>query len=113
MKTTDTEKELTELVAVYPEKKRDKPLIATFHFYILREGLDVRGGKILRLKNKKLFVQLPQSVGYDSETDKPIYFPVLTFMDRAYHDAIRQEIIGKVIKEWKRLEAKKKTARQS
>lgn len=116
MKTTQQESNLVELVGIYPEESEKNNLLATFHFFLIREKLDVRGGKIVKMKNNKIFIQLPQSRGFDPDLKKLVYFPVLTFLDADYQKAMREEVIQKVMMEWKKLTSKrpkKKTARQS
>ena len=91
-----------ELVAIYKEKNR-KNILATFHVYLSDKDIDIRGGKIFKLRNGKLFIQMPQGYGTDEITGGKISFPILSFTDAEYEKKVRYEIIKVVTKECKKM----------
>jgi len=102
MKPTQNEPQI-ELVGVYPEK-HNKKIFATFHIYLTDRDIDIRGGVVFKLKDGTLFVQVPQGRGTCDETGKMIKFPIVSFTDKDYEKAVRQEVKRLVLEEMKKQE---------
>lgn len=89
-----------EYVGFYPwkGKKHVKMPLGTIHIYCIDLGLDFRGIKVFRGK-ERLFFMPPGSTTKDSETGKMVRYPFLSFTNKQDQDEMLRFMIEDCSKE--------------
>lgn len=88
-----------ELIEFYPRKiPKNKSFVGTFHVYIEDFDIDIRGINVYKIA-KGFMVRLPDLVGKDPVTKKPVRYPLFQFANKVKHQAFVREI-AKLVNEY-------------
>lgn len=87
-----------EIVEVYLFSKRPNGTRSgSVHAYIPEMGMDLRGCTV-SIRAKNIFVHLPYQKGFDEETQKPVFFPVVSFTDLAKMKDFKNSVVKAGVK---------------
>lgn len=84
-----------EVVEFYEKTRKDrkKELTGTMHVYVVDLDLDIRGVRVIR-NGKRWYFFPPSARAKDAETNQPVHYPIVNFVNperkRAFITAIRE-----------------------